>query len=117
MPHHVRHMRNGDIIAGALTIDGNDAILYARAGDIRTIKWDLSDLLDTAITISTAAKSAGSLSVGTPTISAGVVTLTVTVPTGSDYADMTATLSSGEKISLRLQAIENTPRMSRDYAA
>ena len=116
MPLRIRRMRNGDLATDGLPTRGNQAFFHARRGDVRQIKIDLTDALPSAVTISTVTTS-GQLSVGTPTIASGVITFNATAPSGSQYADITANLSNGEKITQRLHALESTPEMTKDYDA
>lgn len=118
MALRIRRMRNGDIATDGLSVSGNHATLFARQGDIRSVKIDLSDYLGTGDTITAAEATAGRLSISTPVISAGVITAEIAGPNGWDYADITATLSTGERVTQRIHAMENTPRMtSRDYVS
>jgi len=111
-------MANGDIAVQGMDARGNQALIFIDQGDIRAIKLDLSDYLATGDTISSVVTAGSNLAVSAPTIAAGVLSFILTGPTGSGYADITATLSTGEKITQRIHAQESQPTIRlKDYAA
>lgn len=116
MSIRIRRMANGDIVSDAMDRCGQHARIYLAQGDVRPVAIDLSDSLGSLDTISAATVVEGNASLTTPTILAGVINTTITGGSGANYADIQATLSTGEKITQRIIVIENTPNLhSRDY--
>lgn len=116
MTLRIRKMKNGDTAADGLEPCGSAVRLFLAEGDVRPIVIDLADYLGSSDTIDAASQTEGSATVSTPAISGSTITANITGASGANYADIQATLSTGEKITQRIVTIENNPNInSRDY--
>lgn len=115
MTIRIRRMANGDTACNGADVCGSAVRTYLAQGDVKPITLDLSALLPTTGTIDSASKVEGNATLSTPAISGQTVTANLTGSSGANYADIQATLSTGEKVTQRILAIENTQKLSRDY--
>ncbi len=102
-----RIMQNGDRASNVMEQCGSAFRLFLDRGQVKPIVLDLADFITSGDTITLAEKIRGDLITSTPTVSGSTVTLNATGPAGSAFADIRATLSTGETITQRVMAQEN----------